>query len=575
MTGALALAAGVMPAASAAAGTAAAAASSAPKFTNGTVPVRSMHKVGTVSMRHLVAQAANLAKQRQAASKGRRNAPLRKLPRAGHASPAAMPGTAPQASSTSVRGISNHNVSHEHGFVGISGPLSRAVNLYDVSPPDQGLGVGPWHHGKAAVEFVNLALNVYTTRGKSLAGAIPAWLLFGQQADATLSDPRVMYDPHSGHWFITMFTYGDGVTAPLSRQFVAVSSGRNLYYSNLTIFSFDTSDSSNASGGCPCLGDFDMIGADRYGFYITTNEFSVDGPNFNGTIIYSMSKKQLASFAHGGAAPLVHTLAITADSFGAYHWSPSSVPQGAYTPGTEYFVESNGLLPYDNHTSGRGLKVLAFLHTARLDSNLAPIPAFRGISTEYYSQPPVAHQKYGGSTRLQTDFNAVQEVTFVRGRLYAELSTGFSYRGHRRSGVAWFVMKPRVSGTAITRLRMIRNGYVKTRQFLLYPDIGVDKYGHGFITFAVSGPSYYPSAGYIKFKGSRGVWGKVRIAAKGSGQLQDFTCYLGIGGCRYGDYSMAQAYNGRIYMATEYVAPIPADLYTNWATRVWSAPAPS
>jgi hypothetical protein len=37
---------------------------------------------------------------------------------------------------------------------------------------------------------------------------------------------------------------------------------------------------------------------------------------------------------------------------------------------------------------------------------------------------------------------------------------------------------------------------------------------------------------------------------------------------------MAQNFNGKIYMASEYVAPQPRDLKSNWGTRVWSAPVP-
>ena len=68
----------------------------------------------------------------------------------------------------------------------------------------------------------------------------------------------------------------------------------------------------------------------------------------------------------------------------------------------------------------------------------------------------------------------------------------------------------------------------------------------------------------------------MRIAAKGAGPLDDFTCYppFTTGQCRYGDYSMAQNYNGKIYMATEYVAPQPRDVLSNWSTRVWYAPVP-
>ncbi len=71
----------------------------------------------------------------------------------------------------------------------------------------------------------------------------------------------------------------------------------------------------------------------------------------------------------------------------------------------------------------------------------------------------------------------------------------------------------------------------------------------------------------------------VHIAAKGVAPLDTFDCYpffgFSTGQCRWGDYSMAQNYNGTIYMATEYIAAQPRDPAANWATRVFWAPISS
>jgi hypothetical protein len=68
----------------------------------------------------------------------------------------------------------------------------------------------------------------------------------------------------------------------------------------------------------------------------------------------------------------------------------------------------------------------------------------------------------------------------------------------------------------------------------------------------------------------------VHIAAPGADPLDDFTCYppFSTGQCRYGDYSMARVYNGKIYLATEYVAPQPRDVMSDWGTPIWDAPVP-
>ena len=106
--------------------------------------------------------------------------------------------------------------------------------------------------------------------------------------------------------------------------------------------------------------------------------------------------------------------------------------------------------------------------------------------------------------------------------------------------------------------------------------IGVNKAGNGYLNFAISSSTRYPSTAYMVFKGSAGPSGPIHIAAGGVNPLDDFTCYppFSSGQCRYGDYSMSQYYNGQIYMASEYVAPQPRDTFSNWSTRVWYAPVP-
>jgi hypothetical protein len=476
-------------------------------------------------------------------------------------------------------------VAGERGFDGLTSAINAANNplIGDVSPPDQGLAVGASSAGTAIVEFINQSLNVYSTSGKTLLGAIPGYQVFGIPANSFLSDPRAYWDPQTGHWFLTMFIFGDGVTAPLSTQFIAVSQTASPF-GGYAVFSIDTSDSGNTAGGCPCLGDFDQVGADNSGFYIATNEFSVDGPNFNGSVLYAMSKSGLITAAQGnGPAPVVQSyhVAFAGDPFAAYHLSPSSVTQGATAPNTEYFVESNA-----NSNFGSGLEVYALLGTSVLNSGGRPALVMTSVATQDYSSPPNAFQKSGpfplgqslgqtGVGQLQTDFDAVQEVTYAGGRLYAELSTGFNFGTGQNSGAAWFVLRPAAASSSVSAT-LVSNGVVQTNAELLYPVIGVDASGNGYLNFAVSSTSRYPSTGYMVFNGAAGPTGQVHLAAKGTTPLDDFTCYppFSTGQCRYGDYSMAQNYNGKIYMASEYTAPQPRDTNSNWGTRIWFAPVP-
>ena len=67
-----------------------------------------------------------------------------------------------------------------------------------------------------------------------------------------------------------------------------------------TIFHLDTTNGDGTlknHPGCPCLGDQPLLGFDATGMYITTNEFSVNGPEFNGAQVYATSKWKLAAAA--------------------------------------------------------------------------------------------------------------------------------------------------------------------------------------------------------------------------------------------------------------------------------------
>ncbi|MGO8961754.1 MAG: hypothetical protein ACLQFR_30940 [Streptosporangiaceae bacterium] len=494
-----------------------------------------------------------------------------------------MPGTA-------VTNAFTGNVPDARGFDGITSAINGAANspvvggIGDVSPPDQALAVGPSTAGTAIVEYVNDALNIYAPDGRTLLGAIPGYQIYGLPAYLSLADPRAYRDPQTGHWFLTQFTYGDGIAAPLSTQLLAVSQTTSPF-GPYTAFAIDTSDSSNTAGGCPCFGDFDQVGINSSGFFIATNEYSVDEPKFNGTLIYAMSKDALISAAMsvGKPVPAVKRYVVrpSRDRFGAYHLSPATVTQGSSEPNTEYFVESNSKLAYS-----AGLTVYALLDTSLLNSGRRPRLVEATMASEPYSFPPLATQRSGptpygcsvnfcATASLQTDFNAVQEVTYANGHLYAELDTGFNFGTGQNSGAAWFVLHP-VPHPGWLAVSLVSNGYVETPEDLLYPVIGVNKAGKGYLSFAISASTRYPSTAYMTFNGSSGPAGPIHIAAAGANPLDDFTCYppYSTGQCRYGDYSMSQYYNGRIYMASEYVAPEPRDALSNWSTRIWDAPVP-
>ena len=492
------------------------------------------------------------------------------------------------------------------GFDGITGNEQAAVNGGgDLEPPDQGTCAGPGTNGTTdVVEIINNALTVTSQSGLPLQSVTPTYALFNQPSTAFLSDPRCAYDATTQRWFFTEFVVGTASATPKkdfvpSTQFVAVSETSDPL-GNYRVFGIDTTDLSNSVGDCPCFGDYDMIGFDANGLYITTNEFSTGSaaPYFNGTVMYAMSKQGLAAAADGSKFPSVTRYAITGDAFGSsggsqpYHVSPASTPAEAnYATNTEYFVESNSNAYSDNH-----LIVYALTNTNELGTHRTPTLQATDITSEAYSFPPDATQKQGPvplgnqigtlfgapyfntntPQGLQTDFNAVQEVTYTAGNLYGELDTAAGNGSKATSAAAWFEITPSTTSNGVTA-QIAGQGYVATSQNILYPDIVVGPSGNGYMVFALSGPTEFPSAAYTTFSNS-GPTGSVNIEAAGSAPEDGFTCYIaGYGGCRWGDYSGGAVWGDKAYLMTEYIPPnsgaTQRDFFTNWGTFVWSGPA--
>ena len=93
-----------------------------------------------------------------------------------------------------------------------------------------------------------------------------------------------------------------------------------------------------------CIGDYPHIGADANGFYITTNEYSLYGPEFKAAQLYAFSKQALAAgAAHVSVTQIDTTDMVRGKQAGFTVW-PAEVPNGQFNTsgnGTEYFLSSN------------------------------------------------------------------------------------------------------------------------------------------------------------------------------------------------------------------------------------------
>ena len=257
------------------------------------------------------------------------------------------------------------NVQGVKGFNGIDHTANEANFGFDISPPDHGLAVGTSSAGNIIIQSLNLSLQAFTRSGRPLTAPIGANTFMGLGPCTSAgfpvncpSDPRVYWDPQTRHWFLTDLTFAN---SPLGRQFIAVSRTTNGL-GNYTIFSLPTGAGFIDPSDCPCTGDFDMIGADKNGFYVEVQEFGQT--SYHGAVLFAVSKGGLITAANGGRR---HDLPLhSADELGPIRRLPPRA--GVHDAG--FTVAEHGVLhrirrqPEQQHVAG-GLGAAAHRHAER------------------------------------------------------------------------------------------------------------------------------------------------------------------------------------------------------------------
>ena len=365
-----------------------------------------------------------------------------------------------------------------------------------------------------------------------------------------------------------------------------------LYY----LYAIDTTDDgldgTQSDPGCQalpfkgCFGDQPLLGADANGFYISTNEFGLALPFFNGTQIYAIQKSCLESgcpspgFVHFG------NLTIGGGIAASVHPAQSPVVATEANNGTEFFLISLNF----NGTSDNRIGVWSLTNTATLNSTPNLFLQDLVLKVKPYTEPPSRFSNLGVQQEvgpwpypqgmsygdpeesLDGGDNRMQQVYYVGGQLYSAITSTVYDCTSFVAGVEWFIVKPSFQSGAL-RAVLSGNDYLAVKnENLIYPAVALDSAQKGAMTFTLSGPDFYPSAAFVKFN-AKGPTGTVNVLAQGFNPDDGFTGYYTIPSNiqldgRWGDYSAALADGGNLFIATEYISGGPRDFYVNWATSM-------
>jgi hypothetical protein len=508
---------------------------------------------------------------------------------------------------------------------------SNGGNSFSLEPPDQGLCVGgtptaaPSAPNNQVIEGVNDVFRVYDKSGAAESDVTSYDVFFNNDAEIDrsvpegtpgkygpfVSDPKCYWDPANGHFYMTILELGtdsttgdfDGtsfVDLAVTKGTTASTDPADWYLYQIDVANSGKKDTtSQGSGGnlashagCPCLGDQPLIGADANGFFITTNEFSIEGPQFNGAQIYALDKDALTTgtlkvqrIETDGPAglPLAEGTAYSVQPA----TSPVAAEWSSEANGTEYALSA---LDFTAKLDNR-IASWAFTNTASLRTTT---PAVRVTSTvlgsEVYGQPPAVQQKAGpyplGQSLkdklnlLNSNDDRMQQVVYSGGRTWSGLNTVVkTSNGPTTTGIAYFVVRPRTTGTGTaptTSATITKQGYVAVnRNSVMFPSIGVSAGAtKAAMVFTLAGPGYYPSTGYVSLSPTGDVASPVSAYGLGTKPADGFTGYPEYGGNgveRWGDYSAAVAdTDGTVWMAAEYIPGTfgyPPYL-ANWGTAI-------
>jgi hypothetical protein len=507
----------------------------------------------------------------------------------------------------------------ERGLAGFEG-----LNAFDndttgvggaITPPDQANCEGNgW-----VLEGTNSSMRVYNILGQAVGGPISANDFFGiPQPTATSttiefpSDPKCYFDKQTNRFFATTLDIVATIdpmtgaeTLVGSKLIIAVSQGPTPT-GKFKLFTIDaTDDGTNGTAsnpGCPCLGDQPLLGADANGFYVTTNEFSLTGPIFNGSQVYAMSKAALVA----GRAPSVVHLSnlVLAEGIGI-SLQPAISPTGTIDPagnGTQYFLSSLDFSgTYDNRVA-----LWALSNTASLDAATPSVSLTHAVlASEVYGSPAAASQKDGPAPlrdclnsgnctttlgipkamspevieQVDTNDDRMNQVYYAGGKLWSAIDTDVLVGKNHRAALAWISVQPKHLASGQLGAKVQSQGYVAFDGIdAMYPSIALTDDGRGAMVFSVSGGAHYPSSAYARFDAFKPT--AARIAGEGAAPLDSWDGYATFNGgqagpARYGDYSAAFIDGTTVWMASEWVATscttLPCDgrdVLTNWSTFV-------
>jgi hypothetical protein len=513
-------------------------------------------------------------------------------------------------------------------FEGLNHRQQRLANggkQFSLEPPDQGLCVG----NEFILETVNDVLRVFNrTTGAPLTGVIDLNTFYGYPAQIVratpghpavqgpfITDPSCWFDAPTQRFFHVVLTLdvnpATGAFLGSNHLDLAVTQTAdptgawNIYRLPVQDDGTDNTPNHHCAPGVPpassCIGDFPHMGADKYGFYLTTNEYCLSCPDpigFHAAQVYAFDKRALARGDQVVTFRQFDTLGMDNGKPG-FTLFPATTPGDQdfelFDGGTEYFTSSNAAEEAVGIPNSQGLHhsnqivVWALTNTSAVKANFDLRLHNSPVTVDDYSIPDRSNQKPGAfplgqcinDTTAPTQFgpgcwqnifvnepahnevegtldssdSRVLSTTFVRGMLWGTLDTNVKVEGKTKAGILFYIIIPHLGNAGSVTGSLVRQGHVvMPNNNAIYGTVAATPSGKAVISFTLVGDDHFPSAAFVSLN-SKVKPAHIQIIQEGVGPQDGFSEYKAFRNPprpRWGDYGAAVAFDDNtFYLAAE------------------------
>jgi hypothetical protein len=364
------------------------------------------------------------------------------------------------------------------------------------------------------LETVEGGIAIYDRSGNpEFQTSYESW--FGQPKEA-FHDPVTMWDDVGNRFLFSVMQLGTSqILVSVAQQSSALGQFCTYTFSDLPNH------------------DFDKLGVDQDGVYITANILSQStGQVVSNELFYAnrsaMENCQKVNYSYWQG--LTNPDGSVAESI-------APARQDSSSQGVEYLVNS---IP----SGACKLTLWALTRNGNLSNT--------SVATQCYSPPPPAEQK-GSSVLIGTDDCSVTQASYVNGKLTLDTPGTYNWGdGNGQVGIVeWYVLNPNTASVE-------KQGAFGTPGYwLFFPSTIMTANGNMVFVYSASGPSIYPSVWYV----DQSLQNTTALA-NGVG----YYTYSGLSVSPWGDYQSAWPDASQINPNEVWITGIYANSTNSWGT---------